>query len=193
MANLVPPSLPPIPENLYNEFENLSTLIKSLKLDNFEIIDKIYKYMNNYNAFVKTFTVCKQNCGACCHIHVSLTYIEAKYITIINKKIKMNDKKINFNTYISNIESGKYDKKCPFLNNQDDCSIYNLRPFNCRTFHTLDDPKLCATNKPHFTYGNAGFNYGSDILLGLYNIIKSCNNSSENPISKDIREFFQTR
>jgi len=188
--------IPEVPEELAEEYRLLLSDIRTSHLKNNDLIAKIYQYLNKLNEFVKTFTVCSRTCGAfCCYIPVSMTYIEAKYISI-NKNIKMNDKLINPLNNINKSLHNKYSNKCPFLNAQNDCSIYNSRPFNCRTFHTIDDPSYCKTTKSHYIFGAPSvkdttfgiiIDYHSNILTGLYRIILDYN---KNLPFNDIREFF---
>ena len=191
--------LPPIPKTLKDEYINLIVDIKSSKISDIEFLKKIYEYLDKYNKFVKTFTKCKQSCGYCCDIPVGITLIEAEYIKTNNKKLKINTQYIHPLKIIENQKSKKYFGKCPFLNPQNDCSIYKERPFACRTFHSIDGPEGCKDkDSNHNIYGTQDpksmalgkVNLGSDILNALFMIIVKRN---KNNTVKDIKDFFPSK
>ncbi|MDO5893637.1 YkgJ family cysteine cluster protein, partial [Enterobacter hormaechei] len=80
----------------------------------------------------------------------------------------------------------KTNTDCPFLIDGI-CSIYEYRPFNCRTFFTVDNPKYCETpNEPHRTYGSLG---GQDINI-IYQFRKYIDHLNGKRKKSDIRFFF---
>lgn len=102
-----------------------------------EIIEEIYKTVDfYYKKAVSVDATCKKGCSWCCRIPVSVSAIEVQYITD-KTGFKATPLKKGFDW------SREPDKtKCPFLVN-DQCGIYEHRPFNCRIFASLDDPKNC--------------------------------------------------
>jgi len=162
--------LPPIPEELISEFKNTVHQLSFIENNN-EKLEKIYNFLDSYNKFIDTFSVCHNGCSACCKNEVQITKLEAQYI-------QDNTEHLISNNYFNK----NWD--CPFLIN-DSCSIYNTRPFSCRTMHTLDDPKYCETNEEHQLYG-AYFGKGVPIYEQLAAIIKTIS-----PEIKDIRYYFQ--
>jgi len=151
--------LPPIPE----EFESgmrllIDETINGKGLSLFEKLEGVYAFLDRYNAFVSTFSVCQKGCAHCCRIDVNMSRLEAEYITF--KGGPMLDQGSKF--------SVGHSTPCYFLTENSTCSIYALRPFNCRTFHTLDDPKYCVDGyEEHQTYGSAGKGYGVNIYSEL--------------------------
>ena len=116
-----------------------------------------------------------KKCSHCCtNSIIGLSYIE--YLNILKvypeakKRIKRkapNLKKSIMGKYINdNLNTNKLGD-CPFLKN-DLCQIYDARPIACRTFFSIDDPKLCEDGKSH-------------------NLI----NSNSNEVTKYINETFQ--
>jgi Fe-S-cluster containining protein len=197
-------NLPPIPDELKHKYQNLiKELSNSPKISDIEFIKKIYQYLDEYNIFVKTFTTCKQSCPYCCEIHVGITLIEAEYIKANNKRLKIDTKFLAPIKIYENLKSKKYDKKCPFLNSQNDCSIYKSRPFLCRTFHSLDGAEACKEKDvEHKIYGTQDpksnalgkVNLGSDILTNLFIMLNFQNKRlDKRNIVKDIRDFFPSK
>lgn len=168
--------LPPIPTQLFDRFELLFSQFNVKQQAPLDILERLYSYMDEYNKFVATFTVCEKGCSACCNIPVNISRLEAEYISkkagksVTNKIIQ---------------KSGS----CPFLSETGTCSIYRQRPFNCRTFHTADDPKYCSTNEDHVVYGVSSLGYGSAILSQIAELIRILN-VYYNGEYKDIRSFF---
>ena len=175
--------LPKVPKKLSQEFRALLLSLKSSTASPLSRLGKIYAYLDEYNAFVATFSVCKPKCSHCCRIPVQITELEANYISgHTGRKIQ-----VSRQSHSSPVPQSP----CPFLDKNELCSIYEVRPFNCRAFHTIDDPKFCKTNVPHLVYGCAEFEYGSDILRELRTITHKLNFSLHPrlPVA-DIRNFF---
>lgn len=177
--------LPKIPGELLDAWRKL---VKSnLEQDgwtNFSRLEAIYAFLDRYNAFVASFAVCQKGCNHCCRIAVSVTRLEAEYITW-KEGPKLDQGK--------SITTRHNHEPCPFLSTGGDCSIYANRPFNCQTFHTLDDPKYCANGiEEHQTYGSAGKGYGVSVYIAIALWLKSVHESRDRPIepSRDIRDWF---
>ncbi len=176
--------LPKVPKKLVQEFRALLFSLKSSTEAPLSKLKKIYDYQEEYNAFVSTFSVCKPKCSHCCRISVQITELEAQYISgHTGRKIQISRQPRS---------SSVLENPCPFLDKNELCSIYEFRPFNCRAFHTLDNPNFCKDpNFPHIVYGCAEFEYGSDILRELRAVIHSLNVSLHPRLPlADIRDFF---
>ena len=196
--------LPDTPKNLTEKAYKLNSELQGLGLNISEsdMLSKIYTFLDEFNnKFVKTFTRCNRRCGSyCCQMPVTITYVEAQYIGI--------KKEINVNKPISImpdpimprfIDDKKYFAKCPFLNHQNDCSVYGSRPFVCRTYHILENPEFCkkftkevaifGSPKMELTQCGILVNFHSAVLTGMYNTIMIYNYHKGLPFN-DIREFF---
>ena len=172
-----------------------------LNINEYDLILKIYNYLDEFNKFVKTFAKCARGCGShCCYIPVMLTYTEAQYIGF-KKGIKVNKPVTLMPDPVMPkfIDYSKYHNKCPFLNDQKDCSIYGSRPFVCRTYHILENPIVCKDLiKDHFLYGSPRIrlnpngilmDFSNDVFTSLYSTIMVYNHRKGFPFN-DIREFF---
>jgi Fe-S-cluster containining protein len=122
-------------------------------------------------------------CGTCCDNILLLTSDE---IYQIKHYIKQhNIKCVNRNTIFN------YAGKCPFLNEQNKCNIYEVRPKVCQTFICNDDPRedldyqnikainMIATFYPKEYCQNIDLSYYNDKIKVLSNILKRKNNEGE--------------
>ncbi|HIP33359.1 MAG TPA: YkgJ family cysteine cluster protein [Bacteroidia bacterium] len=168
--------LPKIPTHFV---ELANTLIKDIfttEESKINKLEKIYNFLTIYGNFVQTFSVCSKGCSHCCSIDVQITELEAIYIQEKGHK--------QLKEYIHNKSINNY-TPCPFLNSDNgECTIYNDRPFNCRTFHTLDDPKYCETNEEHQLYNT----YTSEYYSKLFDILLQYLNRHQDIY--DIRDYF---
>ncbi|MGG5964673.1 YkgJ family cysteine cluster protein [Salmonella enterica] len=168
--------LPEIPDYIVEECQSLQLKLSTTKNDPFSSLRLIYNFLDTYSKFASTFTVCSKGCSSCCKIAVKMTALEASYIEkCTGHKIKENKKR-----------KAKSSTDCPFLMS-DVCSIYEYRPFNCRTFFTIDDPKYCKTpDEPHNVYGTNG-GEGVAIIHQFRKYIDQLNGKRK---ENDIRKFF---
>lgn len=168
--------IPPIPGDLADKSMHGLKTIQATNANPISKLNSIYQHINEYNQFVKTFTVCQPTCSYCCKINVVISTLEAVYIA----------KNLNIN-YDSGVSITKnHTSPCPFLKD-DTCSIYEHRPFNCRTFHTIDNPNYCNKQVKHVVYGSAEEGYGSDI----YKLFKKeLDKLNQYRPFRDIRDFF---
>lgn len=153
----------------YNTFKRLkdnpvfgliySTTIKKLKsLDN--PIERAVRFHNEIDRFngevladpaVQANIACKKGCGACCHTQVSVTSDEAELLA----SIVMDGHEVDLKRLYIQSEAQNDDKKwfktpydirrCVFLNDKNECSVYENRPAVCRTNMVVSDPKDCST------------------------------------------------
>ena len=172
--------LPPIPKHLGKLEDRAIEAINQCQGNAFDKLAIIYDFLNEYNQFVQTFSVCASGCAHCCKIDVATTKLEAIYIEkLTGKKVRRSGK-----------HSRKHKTACPFLATNGTWTIYEVRPFNCRTFHTMDDSKFCETQgAAHLTYGAQSQSppYGSSSYLLMSQILNSLNENGE---VKDIRDYF---
>ena len=80
---------------------------------------------------------------------------------------------------------------CPFLSTNGTCSIYQQRPLFCRTYHSLSDPKLCATpSAVIYQYGTLDGQMGNNVYARLFDWVHYQNSVVPGAAIRDIRDFF---
>lgn len=172
--------LPRVPRHLVKLEKSTVKAIQENNGDDFDKLRLVYDFLNEYNQFVQTFSVCSAGCSHCCKIDVATTRLEAIYI----------EKHTGIKANRSRKRSRNHTNDCPFLAKDGTCKIYEARPFNCRTFHTLDDAKFCESQgSPHIIYGSSSTNppYNVDCYISMSQILNSLNKNGE---FKDIRDYF---
>ena len=169
-----------IPELPRTYVERYEALAKSIRLGNESGVSKLRKIFaltDTLAAFVAPYMVCEKGCSHCCHIDVLVTSVEAQYI---HRNLGIAPRAGH------SISTGHSEAKrpCPFLSNNNCCSIYEHRPFACRTYFAVDDPALCEDpNCEHVTYTSKS----NGMLNQLFLMLGFVNGSQ--PI-RDIRDFF---
>lgn len=172
--------LPLIPNHLAELAQQALIAVERNTGDDFDKLRLIYDYLDEYNQFVQTFSVCRRGCHYCCKIDIAVTKLEALYIQKQTGRQMHRRKK----------HSRNHRSVCPMLSADGTCGIYEYRPFNCRTFHTLDDPALCATpGMSHNVYGAEAHAkpYQSSCYNSMARQRDLLNRTNE---VKDIRDYF---
>lgn len=95
---------------LIEELEKFYSEVEKVKIK-LEYLNK-----NNLN--------CKKGCSACCIDGITVFEIEAEYIFAKSRSLKRSLKLEN---------AGNKNGKCVFLNDENECLIYEFRPYVCRT------------------------------------------------------------
>jgi Fe-S-cluster containining protein len=170
--------LPEIPESFDTLFYSLINDLQHTSEPATRKLVKIYMFLESYGKFVSSFSVCKRGCSYCCHIPVSITELEALFIS---EGIKRKFRNTASHPIVSNTSP------CPFLSKTGECGIYEIRPFHCRTFNVLDDPKYCKSGEDHNIYGSSKGQYTVTFYTQLNEIINILN---YNHSSFDIRNYF---
>lgn len=174
--------LPPTPKKYFRKIETILNRLENGRINELGALDEIYNVMNRFNQWIAQFMSCKVKCSHCCSIPVDLTDLEARYISdkigiAINDPVEVLDHCVTFTP-------------CPFLSHNDECKIYQYRPFNCRTFHSAGNPDDCKyPDKTTLIFGSASHEYSSDFLLQTAMIIHALNSGRG---SNDIRQYFGT-
>lgn len=136
-----------------NNSKKLSKAFKINKTKAFsnKIVQNLYEDLNTLSEHIKQTTkfsiACGKGCGYCCNTRVEILEPEAIFIysyiknnlneeqleSIFNKikEITMITSQIDKNQHV------KLQLPCIFLNNSE-CSIYEIRPFICREYHSVD-------------------------------------------------------
>lgn len=96
---------------------------------------------------------CKQGCSFCCYQKVDISEHEAlllfdvmkeRNIQVSKRRLKMQN--VDTKTYL---KLNKQTRKCVFLNDNEECLVYEYRPSVCRKLNVISEPELCDidTNK----------------------------------------------
>ena len=111
----------------------------------------------------KTFSVtCKKGCSHCCYMPVSANKMEVGLILEYIKEEKVEFSTERMNKQI-NFEKGRYknpenfspadwvknpieDRKCMFLTDEGLCSIYSVRPLECKGHFVVSPVEQCVTD-----------------------------------------------
>lgn len=142
-------------EYVLQTIENYKNQIAKIPddLDKIESVYEALDIINNDNiSSMINKPSCKKGCSHCCYIQVAATQIEIDYILNFLKdndiqltenqldRLKEQSKINNNEDYILSVH-----RKCIFLSDKGDCSIYEARPLACRNYYVFNDPKLCNT------------------------------------------------
>lgn len=120
IITLLPPDLK------WREEQLLSTFTRH-QGNSLSKLKDLYSFIDEINSFVAKYTPCKKGCNHCCHIPVSVSSLEIEYIQTKIRKLRRNAPRANVKDYNS---------PCPFLV-KGACSIYDVRPFYCRSHTAL--------------------------------------------------------
>lgn len=100
-------------------------------------------------------TSCKASCGACCHVEVEVTYDEAQALVqqLENQKL-VSGRPVDYARLLSQasrkrndltwIQKPRIENRCVFLNDDQNCSIYEVRPGTCRKHSVTSPASLCG-------------------------------------------------
>lgn len=94
---------------------------------------------------------CKAGCSACCHLKVDIVPFEGEKIQkhIIENSIKYDASLLATQTKALKSGPGAFEqlpfeeRRCIFLNPEQKCSIYSVRPLMCRRHFVQSDPSFC--------------------------------------------------
>ncbi len=114
---------------------------------------------------------CSKGCAFCCNVNVHIS--EGETECMINycreKNIGINKEVLQAQLNLSNEERPLHkNSRCAFLGEDNECTIYEARPLNCRKHLSQTDPDLCD-NAKHIN-GRVGVNFEikTEILVSAY-------------------------
>lgn len=123
--------------------------IRARKIDKLGAVTGIQEFIDNEISDLppdlKSTIACQKGCSYCCHMPVTLSEDEAALIGHYCKKngIQINKKYLKKQLRIPEASIHSSDiSACVFLKNRL-CSIYPVRPYNCRKYLVYNTPKFC--------------------------------------------------
>lgn len=172
-------TLPKIPPELIAKANNLYLyLMQSPDMLGVKL-ERVYRYLDDFRVYLAPHVSCNKGCSHCCHMDVQLSPLEASLIQM-HTGITMQ---------LGNQLSTGHRDACPFLASDGACSVYQVRPMVCRTFHALGEPENCKPGRQQLQYGHPP-TYGNDIFANLFSWISQIQvHHGWQP--KDIRDFFR--
>jgi len=131
-----------------------------------EIMKVLYGLNDRFLAIVKPCLngvelQCQKGCAHCCEFRVEAYPVEVLHIaghlrSLGDSALQEWIKALELHaSYAKGRSERDYQKKCPFLGEQGACRIYEVRPSNCRFYHSLDEVS-CRTQRKNYQIGLLG-------------------------------------
>ena len=182
-------TLPKSPDHFYENANLIANKLAMGVISSEIAMRDLFTLLDGFMDFIKSHSkcTCAPGCSYCCFQDIPVTYYEADSIHRFTGLEFADTTNPSFNNR----------NACSFLKNNQ-CSIYPVRPFVCRTYISFSDPDLCRTgdgkrilfgqpipdiSRPHNN------NFQSHFLKGLYNILLNIININY-PGTIDIRDLF---
>ncbi|WP_176461651.1 YkgJ family cysteine cluster protein [Anaeromicrobium sediminis] len=130
-----------------------------------ESLKQLYGLYEDSISIFSKYSSCTKGCSQCCHMYVDLTAMEAE---VIRKFVIENFTNEEIEKIMCRLEENKdlvpdyrelvglekmsdqldsyWSKQipCPFLNEEKECGIYQVRPVKCRTFMAFSKEENCT-------------------------------------------------
>lgn len=164
--------IPPISPALVEELKTFFKKNFNTKKNQLETLKRVYELADKITNEKDSYHVCRRGCAWCCAIPLEVFPIEIEYIE------KHTDLKRKPKTYQKSSTPWNVGY-CPLLDQETgECTVYEWRPFNCRTFVVYDSPEYCkrgfeGEEISHWTSGGPENQYGSQPMMILAQILVS--------------------
>jgi Fe-S-cluster containining protein len=161
------------------------------KSEALKALEELYQVFDGFIEPFSTYAPCKIGCKACCNLIVEIFPIEAELIrqyilqNFDKEQLRATLERTN-NNYSSYLKYQKtygdsmdeYLKKnipCSFLSTEGVCTIYKVRPFNCRNHIVFSEPSNCGS-KTEIKYSSTLF---SGVVYQIMNLSRILLNTNE--------------
>lgn len=151
-------------ENIFL-YNGEGTLTVSKGLEN---LKEVYKKVDKGIKPFERYAPCQRGCGSCCNLYLECTPVEAELIRkhilstrekeeierlnlVIKEKLEKLTPKLNSHELKEEekreqwLKYAEKKEKCIFLNEENACSIYEVRPLSCRKFIVFSEAEKCNT------------------------------------------------
>lgn len=152
---------------LADHYRAMVDLIRSDRPPFRKFIEKVGVAMDkSLSTFKDPNIKCKKGCAYCCHINVEMTLAEAIVIVsycrlhgipIDEAILKLQDVSLDERMYLK-------EKACVFLDADNTCKIYAVRPFSCRRYFVVSDTEKCNVEVNAKGQVKAKFDVESEII-----------------------------
>jgi Fe-S-cluster containining protein len=136
--------------SIQEKLEKISNPLKRAALVHKEVDQEMKVLLKDET--VQKFLACKKGCSFCCHTQVSATSDEARLLSdyVISGKVQIDLERLKVQAEKGTSHSAWYtlkyeDRKCVFLNSNNECTAYEVRPSVCRTNNVLLTSENCDT------------------------------------------------
>ena len=105
---------------------------------------------NTMDVETKSKISCRKGCAHCCHLFVSVSVREAVVIKGFCEDNNMpldEDYLTTQSKYTPENYTTQEKTACVFLNERNECKIYDVRPLACRKYFVITEPKLCNSKE----------------------------------------------
>ena len=174
-----------VPENMVKKLKAFDKWAEETNPPILDFIDRLYSLADDFMSIRSEYTVCQKGCPACCNIAVSVSGVEAHYLS---SKAGVPMRPIHTLLPSADPINEYSGVPCPFLDKKNKCcSAYEYRPLACRMFAAFDHPKYCqSNNKPHFITTA----YSHPFFLNIQRNLEAISSRTLAVQPLDIREWF---
>lgn len=146
-------------------------MIKGLKIINNQFDRELVKEIRHTERVNNVKVQCRTGCNHCCNLVVSTSLPEAMHMVVAIGEARMLamipawivDAK--FLARATEQEVQNYWRPCSMLSTEGLCSIYDQRPFSCRSHVSFSDPEQCS--EPHLEHARLA---GAHMLCAHYTL-----------------------
>ena len=144
-------------------------------------LGRIYRLVDAVSEVAAPYTACRKGCSGCCKMNVSITSHEAERLADVSGR-----KMVTVVRPPKHPEDKFAGVPCPFLVN-DECSVYEARPFACRAHRSFDLDSYWCQPERAFVAG-----MGMVRLGGATKAYAAVTAATKLGGFADIRDFFPT-